>query len=317
MNVASNFALPATKAGFAFLCEAIPLSPCEDALASVRVRSLLSARDGVYEAVDAVKMARTFIGLHNDVAFALGAPFAAFACFRAADSGGDFLLADGRAVLAELSPEVLSTLCARRLRLRVARLDAPPLRLVPPPLRPPIAHAARAVLGAAVPLDLDVRWSGGEDGDSDGVALEIYEPAKPPVNRHPLTGEPTFFSGIHSQSHHLQARRAADGFDGLGASDVFYGDDFSPIAPHTLEHIEEVVSAETVRVAMREGDVVLLDSYQALHGRDVFDGPREHGVLWLREPEGSTQRGESAPQASGSGDSPRGSASRAAAVDYK
>ena len=32
---------------------------------------------------------------------------------------------------------------------------------------------------------------------------------------------------------------------------------------------------------MRRGDVVLLDSYQVLHGREPFSGAREHGVMWL------------------------------------
>ena len=34
--------------------------------------------------------------------------------------------------------------------------------------------------------------------------------------------------------------------------------------------------------AIKPGDVVLLDTYQVLHGRDVFEGEREHGVLWLK-----------------------------------
>ena len=39
------------------------------------------------------------------------------------------------------------------------------------------------------------------------------------------------------------------------------------------------------RVEMDVGEVVLLDSYQTLHGRETFEGRREHGVLWLREAE--------------------------------
>ena len=40
----------------------------------------------------------------------------------------------------------------------------------------------------------------------------------------------------------------------------------------------------TVRCPMVPGDVVLLDSYQALHGRDTFEGAREHAVVWLTDP---------------------------------
>ena len=38
------------------------------------------------------------------------------------------------------------------------------------------------------------------------------------------------------------------------------------------------------RVAMQPGEVVLLDSYQVLHGREPFTGEREHGVMWLTDP---------------------------------
>ena len=51
-----------------------------------------------------------------------------------------------------------------------------------------------------------------------------------------------------------------------------------------LEHIDEVITRLTVPVKMEPGDVVLLDSYQVLHGRATFDGAREHGVLWLASP---------------------------------
>ena len=34
---------------------------------------------------------------------------------------------------------------------------------------------------------------------------------------------------------------------------------------------------------MQPGDVVLLDSYQVLHGRETFEGPRQHAVSWLTD----------------------------------
>ena len=43
---------------------------------------------------------------------------------------------------------------------------------------------------------------------------------------------------------------------------------------------------------MERGEVVLLDSYQALHGRDCFEGRREHGVVWLVEQAGGEAGGE-------------------------
>ena len=98
----------------------------------------------------------------------------------------------------------------------------------------------------------------------------------------------TFFSGIHSQSSYLQQKRSADSFTGtVSITDVFNGEDMSSgksmetIPNDVLDHIEDVISKHTKEVLMEEGDIVLLDSYQTLHGRKPFKGIREHGVIWL------------------------------------
>ena len=75
------------------------MEACEDSLAEIGVRSLLSVSDGVYRAVDSEKLAKTYIGLHNDCTYKLAPPYAAFACLHQADAGGEFLLADGREIL--------------------------------------------------------------------------------------------------------------------------------------------------------------------------------------------------------------------------
>jgi alpha-ketoglutarate-dependent taurine dioxygenase len=36
-----------------------------------------------------------------------------------------------------------------------------------------------------------------------------------------------------------------------------------------------------VSVLMEPGDVVLVDNYQVMHGRDVFTGERLHAVTWF------------------------------------
>ena len=48
-----GFSASTTKPGFRRFCEALPLQPCTDPLASIGVRSLLSKDEGVYEAVNA------------------------------------------------------------------------------------------------------------------------------------------------------------------------------------------------------------------------------------------------------------------------
>eukprot|EP00900_Chrysochromulina_parva_P021226 jgi/Chrpa1/3737/Chrysochromulina_OHIO_Genome00003109-RA len=197
------------------------------------------------------------------------------------DRGGEFLLADGREVLSALSPSLLQQLHDRRLRVRVAALPTEWLAHggpMPPTVRTLLASVIERVIGAAlavgVPLGLELAWS------SDGKLLQILEPTKSAFNRHPVSREPTFFSGVHSQSRYLQQARAADMFGGVGVTDVLDGD-LAPLEIELLDEIESVMTRLTRRVLMQPGDVVLLDSYQTLHGRETFEGPRRHGVLWL------------------------------------
>ena len=63
---------------------------------------------------------------------------------------------------------------------------------------------------------------------------------------------------------------------------MLYGD-FEAIAHTDLDHIESAVLRHVQRIRMEVGDVVLLDSYRALHGRDTFEGPRQHAVRWLTD----------------------------------
>ena len=296
-----GFHLPRTKIGFRRFCEAFGSSgieACEDSLASIGVRSLLSASDGVYRAVDSESLADTFIGLHNDCTFCLAPPYGAFACFEQAEEGGEFLLADGRDVLRAMDSNIIRKLGGRGLRVRVAGIPTQFLvcnsnntnndnvRDIAQSLKGFCSQLLKRIASWGVTtmfprLRLEVRFS-----DDQGL-LQILEPLKNPLNGHPRGGKLTFFSGIHSQSAYLQRKRAANAFSGVAITDVFYGEDdtmgrpIEPIETDVLDHIEEVMNRHTTKILMNPGDVVLLDSYQVLHGRDTFQGPREHGVIWL------------------------------------
>ena len=313
-----EFQLPKTKSGFRQFCHALEphLSPCEDALASIGVRSLLSRKDGIYRAVDKQSLANTFIGLHNDCTFTMAPPYAAFVCFQKATvSGGEFLLADGREILNALNTTIMHKLYHRGVRVRVASIrtnwfNVPPKGITDYEnllessavtsnlLKEWTSDAFQVIVGWGLKLflpklGLDLAYS------KDRTQLQILEPLKSPVNCHPRTGEPTFFSGIHSQSAYLQTKRAGIAFDGVATTDVFYGETnlnranvdwqmcegLDDIEEPVLNHIEDVMGRMTKRVLMEPGDVVLLDSYQVLHGRNIFEGLREHGVVWLTSPE--------------------------------
>ena len=124
---------------------------------------------------------------------------------------------------------------------------------IQPPLREILARMLRVYVDVFVQLDLEVGWS------SDGQVLGIFEKPKPAFNCHPQSGEPTFFSGIHSQSSILQARREGERFRGVAATDVFWGDgeicgSDAEIEVSLLEHVDEVIRRCTRRVLMEPGD---------------------------------------------------------------
>jgi alpha-ketoglutarate-dependent taurine dioxygenase len=50
-----------------------------------------------------------------------------------------------------------------------------------------------------------------------------------------------------------------------------------------LEHIDDVSRKHIVDFFMQSGDMLLIDNYRVLHGRDIFEGDRLHAVSWFRK----------------------------------
>lgn len=84
------------------------------------------------------------------------------------------------------------------------------------------------------------------------------------------------------------AERFEDGASQINKSDMFFGDD-GDISEEDLKHMDEVTMKNVKFVKMSEGDVVLLDNYKCMHGRNVFDGTRKHGVAWFEGWEGEEE----------------------------
>lgn len=72
---------------------------------------------------------------------------------------------------------------------------------------------------------------------------------------------------------------------------MFFGDD-GDISKEALKEMDEITYNNMKYVKMTEGDVVLLDNYKCMHGRNVFDGTRKHGVAWFEGWEGEEQMKE-------------------------
>lgn len=87
------------------------------------------------------------------------------------------------------------------------------------------------------------------------------------------------------------AERFEDGASQINKSDMFFGDD-GELTAEQLKELDEVTMKNVRFIKMREGDVVLLDNYKCMHGRNVFDGTRKHGVAWFEGWEGEDEMKE-------------------------
>jgi len=296
-----EFDLMKEQAGFVAFYEALGMKTCLDPLHSVSARPTVDGdkKSPVYEAVNKESRKNFFIGMHNEFVGTRAPRAAAFVCFKAAETGGEFLVADGRAVFRDLDPKLAARLYGRGIRYSV--MELPFFGWVddlPGPLQPGVMGALRGLAGAAinakVDFTVDLQW---EEGGYDGVKmLQARAPSQPPILSHPVTGEPTWFCNVHSHSSKLRkdreatygAERFEDGASQINKSDMFYGDD-GDISDADLEHMDRVTMANVQYVKMTEGDVVLLDNYKCMHGRNVFDGTRKHGVAWFEGWEGEEE----------------------------
>ena len=281
-----GFELMKTKEGFQEFYAQLDLSPCQDPLASVGARAVVSKKGAMYEAVNKPSRAKFFVGMHNESTFKRTNRLGAFVCFKPADVGGEFLLADGRKVLADMDPAVLKRIYDRGVRFSNAELpffdflrNAGPMKEV---LKPFFQTLASAAVSVKIDMELELKWA---EDEKDGLRLLAFSPPQSAVNRHPTTQEPAWFCNVHSHSRYLRDQRDGDLPDTSGASklnrtDMYYGDG-SEISKEDLEHIDAVTRKNLVYVKMEAGDVVLVDNYQVMHGRDVFEGERLHAVTWF------------------------------------
>lgn len=293
-----EFDLMKEQDGFVKFYEAIGMKTCLDPLHSVSARPTVNGEKNspVYEAVNKESRKNFFIGMHNEFVGTRAPRAAAFVCFKAAETGGEFLIADGRQIFRDLKPELTERLYNRDIRYSVMELpffgwvDNLP-EFVQPGVMGAVKGLASAAINAKVDFSVDLQW--GEGGYDSVKMLQARAPSQPPILVHPVTGEPHWFCNVHSHSSKLRkdreavygAERFEDGASQINKSDMYYGDD-GAISDEDLEHMDEVTMKNVQFVKMTEGDVVLLDNYKCMHGRNVFDGTRKHGVAWFEGWEG-------------------------------
>jgi len=296
-----NFDLMKSQEGFQAFYNALEMKICQDPLQSVSARPTADGKKDspVYEAVNKESRKNFFIGMHNEFVGTRAPRAAAFVCFKAAEKGGEFLIADGRRMFRDLDSDLVEELYNRDIRYSVMELPFFGwVDNVPGPLQEPVMGAVKGIVSAAInaKVDFDVELVWGEAGYDNTKMLQARAPSQPPIVVHPVTGDPTWFCNVHSHSSMLRkqresvygAERFEDGASQINKSDMFFGDD-GDITEEQLKQMDEITMKNVRFVKMTEGDVVLLDNYKTMHGRNVFDGTRKHAVAWFEGWEGEEE----------------------------
>jgi hypothetical protein len=272
--------------GYREMYEALGFDPCLDPLHSSGLRKFASERDAIYEEVNKPSLRGHYIGLHCESTTKRTAAYAAFVCFqKATEGGGRFLVADGAAILAELDTKLLQKLYDRKIRISVSNLD------LPPALPGMLKEGFKAVVDAAVApkFDMDLEMVFGADGKPG--RLQAIETAESPINRHPVTGLPVWFNNAHNHARKLRDRRPC-GVPEVGMTEVFYADTLEPLSLEDCMEIKRASEKHITALSMEPGDVLLVDNYRALHGRDIFQGDRFHAVSWFTWDDNVEWRGD-------------------------
>jgi hypothetical protein len=270
-----GFDLMKSVKGLREMQEAIGLDPCLDPLHSSGLRKFASERDALYEEVNKPSLRQHYIGLHCESTTKRTPAYATFVCFRkATQGGGRFLVADGAAILAEMDTNVLEKLYKRQIRISVSNLD------LPPSLPGVLKEGFKGIVDAAVApkFDMDLEMMYEKDGKPG--RLQAVEKAESPINRHPVTGLPVWFNNAHNHARKLRDRRPC-GVPEVGMTEVFYADTMEPLTLEDCLEIKRASEKHITALSMEPGDVLFIDNYRALHGRDVFQGDRFHAVSWF------------------------------------
>lgn len=292
-----GFELSREAAGFQVVGEALELERCEDPLHSVAARDAVNKDAGVYEAVNKPSRRKFYVGMHNEMVGNRAPGAAIFVCFKAAEEGGEFLIADGRKMFRDLDEEWLTELYDKEVRYSTAEFPMGFLESLPGfisnALEPVAYTALKQALAMKVDFDTELRW---EKSEYDGSKiLQVRAMPQVPIVRHPYTGEPAWWGSMHSHAEFLRRERekvfGEEGFENTtGASrinktDVYYADSGEKMPIDKLKHLDNVTMKAAKPIKMQEGDMVLLDNYLVMHGRCPFEGTRKHAVTWYKSPD--------------------------------
>jgi hypothetical protein len=273
-----GFDLTKDFAGYRAAWEAIGLKPCLDPIHSSGLRKFASERDGLYEEVNKPALRQHYIGLHQESTAKRTAAAAAFVCFqKATEEGGRFTVADGAGVLADMKTDTLKRLYKDGVRISVSNIDTPLTSKegISGAMRDGLKTLVQNAVAPKFDMDLEMMF----EADGKPGRLQAVETVEPPINRHPESGVPVWFCNAHNHIRYLRDRRPC-GVPEVGMTDVFLGEEMQKISPEDCDEIKRAAEKNIVSLPMEPGDILLIDNYRALHGRETFEGDRFHAVTW-------------------------------------
>lgn len=225
---------------------------------------------GVYTSTE--YPAQYFISLHNELSYSHRWPAVLlFCCITAAAEGGETVIADSRALLSALSPEVVEEF--RRKGVTYVRNLHGGNGFGP---------SWQETFETEDPAEAEAYCREGE-GEwgwlEDGTLRISHRRAATAV--HPQTGEEVWFNQadqFHPSTHPPEVYESLislyAGREESLPQNVRFGDG-TPIDPAVLDHIRSATLSQSVYFPWREGDVLMVDNMLVAHGRAPFSGDRK------------------------------------------
>ena len=214
--------------------------------------------------------------MHHELSYALQCPSRlVFCCLTALDRGGATALADAAAVLRDLPPQLVDRFTRTGWQLLRTHND-----IVGVPWPEAFGSTDRATVERYC-RDNDIAWRWDDDG---GLRTRRVRPA---VIDHPVTGEPLWCNQIAFLNEWTMEPAVREyltfefGADGLPFN-TRYGDG-QPLDKATVDLINDVYAAHTVREPWRDGDILVVDNLRMAHAREPYEGER-HVVVALADP---------------------------------
>jgi len=225
------------------------------------------------------------IPLHQEMAYTHTPPDRiTFFCERPAASGGYSTVGDMRIALDKIDPGIRRKFDRHGLQLR---------RTLPSPrtlhLKPGVQKAWPEVFGSDDPSVVEsvVAANGWRVNWLNGDALQLWQDVLPAIKHHPVTGQAVWCNQAHFFSPACMMRWAQEdgrtsdyeSIDMARASnpemldEILFGNG-ERVPDNDALHVYQVLRALERPIALRRGDLLILDNLILAHGRTAFSGER-------------------------------------------